>query len=164
VSSRQAETSAPEYIATPKPSAVKDAPEPAAAPAAVEKESRAREAKQVGPRIEPGLLERAKLAAKSAGYTDVDEFIASCIEREIQRLKLEEEENHGRYRLLNFGTVNGVEKALVEDLPKKSSRLLAVGDKLGDVTLVKIMRAERSIRLKGPAGHEFTVDQLKTAK
>ncbi len=43
-------------------------------------------------KIEPGLFDRAKRAAEAAGYSSVEEFIADCIEKEIQRLKLEEDE------------------------------------------------------------------------
>ena len=47
-------------------------------------------------KIEPGLFDRAKRAAEAAGYSSVEEFIAHCIEKEIQRLKIEEAEGHGR--------------------------------------------------------------------
>ena len=43
-------------------------------------------------KIEPALYDRAKLAAETAGYSSVEEFIADCIEKAIQRLKIEEEE------------------------------------------------------------------------
>ena len=37
-------------------------------------------------KIETGLYDRAKRAAEAAGYSSVEEFIADCIEKEIQRL------------------------------------------------------------------------------
>jgi hypothetical protein len=43
-------------------------------------------------KIESPLYDRAKLAAEAAGYSSVEEFIADCIEKAIQRLKIEEEE------------------------------------------------------------------------
>ncbi len=36
-------------------------------------------------KIEPGLYDRAKRAAESAGYSSVDEFIAHCIENELKK-------------------------------------------------------------------------------
>ena len=38
--------------------------------------------------IENSLLERAKKAAETAGYSSVDEFIAHCVENELKRLKV----------------------------------------------------------------------------
>jgi hypothetical protein len=69
-----------------------------------------------------------------------------------------------RYQLLTFGTVNGVEKALVKDLQKGDSRLMAVGDKFGEVTLVKIMRQDNAIHLKPATGPTFLVDRAGPAK
>jgi hypothetical protein len=43
-------------------------------------------------KIDDGLYDRAKHAAQAAGYSSVEEFIADCIEKAIQRLKIEEEE------------------------------------------------------------------------
>jgi hypothetical protein len=36
-------------------------------------------------KIEAGLLERAKRAAAAAGYSSVEEFVAHCIEKELQQ-------------------------------------------------------------------------------
>ena len=44
-------------------------------------------------KIESSLLERAKRAAAAAGYSSVEEFIANCIEKEIQRLQTDEHES-----------------------------------------------------------------------
>ena len=47
-------------------------------------------------KIDPGLFDRAKRAAAAAGYSSVEEFIANCIEKEIQRLKVEKDEGPSR--------------------------------------------------------------------
>jgi len=44
-------------------------------------------------RIESSLFERAKRAAAVAGYSDVSEFVAHCIEKELKQLKTDEAEN-----------------------------------------------------------------------
>ena len=41
-------------------------------------------------KIEDSLLDRAKRAAESAGYSSLEEFIADCLEKEIKRLKVED--------------------------------------------------------------------------
>jgi hypothetical protein len=41
-------------------------------------------------KIEDNLLDRAKRAAESAGYSSLEEFIADCLEKEIKRLKVED--------------------------------------------------------------------------
>ena len=37
-------------------------------------------------KIESALYDKAKLAAEAAGYSSIEEFIANCIEKEVQRL------------------------------------------------------------------------------
>jgi hypothetical protein len=69
-----------------------------------------------------------------------------------------------RYQLITFGTVNGVDKALVKDLLKGSSRLIAVGEKIGDCKLVSIIRKDEAIRLKSDTGGEFTVKRAPPSK
>jgi hypothetical protein len=54
-------------------------------------------------KIETGLFERAKRAAEAAGYSSVEEFIANCIEKEIQRLKIEKEEGQVSDQLRGLG-------------------------------------------------------------
>jgi hypothetical protein len=54
-------------------------------------------------KIEPSLFDRAKRAAETAGYSSVDEFIADCIEKGIQRLKLEEQESQVSDQLRGLG-------------------------------------------------------------
>jgi hypothetical protein len=56
-------------------------------------------------KIESPLYDRAKVAAQAAGYASVEEFIANCIEKEIQRLKIEEEESQVADRLRGLGYI-----------------------------------------------------------
>jgi hypothetical protein len=56
-------------------------------------------------KIEPGLFDRAKRAAEAAGYSSVEEFIANCIEKEIQRLKVEEAEGPVSDQLRGLGYI-----------------------------------------------------------
>jgi hypothetical protein len=56
-------------------------------------------------KIELALYDRAKLAAESAGYSSVEEFIADCIEKAIQRLKIEEEEGDVSDQLRGLGYI-----------------------------------------------------------
>ncbi len=56
-------------------------------------------------KIESALYDRAKLAAEAAGYSGVDEFIADCIEKAIQRLKIEEEEGDVSDQLRGLGYI-----------------------------------------------------------
>ena len=43
-------------------------------------------------KLEDSLYDRAKRTAESVGYSSTDEFIADCVEKELKRLKVEEEE------------------------------------------------------------------------
>jgi hypothetical protein len=56
-------------------------------------------------KIEPGLYDRAKQAAAAAGYSGVEEFIANCIEKEIQRLKIEDDDDQVSERLRGLGYI-----------------------------------------------------------
>jgi hypothetical protein len=56
-------------------------------------------------KIEPGLFDRAKRAAAAAGYSSVEEFIANCVEREIQRLKIEKDEGQVSDQLRGLGYI-----------------------------------------------------------
>jgi hypothetical protein len=56
-------------------------------------------------KIESSLFDRAKRAAESAGYSSVEEFIANCIEKEIQRLKIEKEEGQVSDQLRGLGYI-----------------------------------------------------------
>lgn len=42
-------------------------------------------------KIDDALLERAQRAAAAAGYSGVEEFIAHCIENELQRIETDVE-------------------------------------------------------------------------
>ena len=56
-------------------------------------------------KIEPALFDRAKHAAETAGYSSVEEFIADSIEKEIQRLKIEEQEGDVSDQLRGLGYI-----------------------------------------------------------
>jgi hypothetical protein len=56
-------------------------------------------------KIEPALFDRAKRAAEAAGYSSVEEFVADCIEKEIQRLKVEEQEGDVSDQLRGLGYI-----------------------------------------------------------
>ena len=56
-------------------------------------------------KVETGLYDKAKVAAAAAGYSDVEEFIANCIEKEIERLKIEDDEDQVADRLRGLGYI-----------------------------------------------------------
>jgi hypothetical protein len=56
-------------------------------------------------KIEDALFDRAKRAAQTAGYSSVEEFIADCIEKQIQRLKVEQDETEVTDQLRGLGYV-----------------------------------------------------------
>ena len=56
-------------------------------------------------KIEPGLYDRARRAAEAAGYSSVEEFIADCVEKGIQRLKIEEQEAQVSDQLRGLGYI-----------------------------------------------------------
>jgi hypothetical protein len=56
-------------------------------------------------KLESALYDRAKVAAEAAGYSSVEEFIADCIEKAIQRLKIEEEEGGVSDQLRGLGYI-----------------------------------------------------------
>jgi hypothetical protein len=56
-------------------------------------------------KIESSLFDRAKRAAEAAGYSSVEEFIANCVEKEIQRLKVEEDEGQVSDQLRGLGYI-----------------------------------------------------------
>jgi hypothetical protein len=55
--------------------------------------------------IDPGLFERAKSAAAAAGFSSLDEFVASAIENEIKRLKVEDAEQQVSDQLRGLGYI-----------------------------------------------------------
>jgi len=56
-------------------------------------------------KIDSSLFDRAKHAAAAAGYSSVEEFIANCIEKEIERLKIEEHEGQVSDQLRGLGYI-----------------------------------------------------------
>jgi hypothetical protein len=56
-------------------------------------------------KIDAALFERAERAAKTAGYSSVEEFIAHCIENEIQKLKIEAAEGQVADQLRGLGYI-----------------------------------------------------------
>jgi len=56
-------------------------------------------------KIEDSLYDRAKRASESAGYSSPDEFVADCVEKEIKRLKVEEEESQVSDQLRGLGYI-----------------------------------------------------------
>ena len=56
-------------------------------------------------KIDAGLYERAKQAAATAGYSSVEEFIADCVEKGIQRLKIDEQEGQVSDQLRGLGYI-----------------------------------------------------------
>jgi hypothetical protein len=55
--------------------------------------------------IDADLYDRAKQAAKAAGYSSVDEFVAHAIENEIKRLKVEQAEQQVADQLRGLGYI-----------------------------------------------------------
>ncbi len=57
-------------------------------------------------KIEDSLYDRARRAAEVSGYSSVEEFIADCVEKEIKRLKVEEQdEAHVSDQLRGLGYI-----------------------------------------------------------
>jgi hypothetical protein len=56
-------------------------------------------------KLESSLYDRAKRAAAAAGYSSVDEFIANCVEKEIQRLQTDEHEGRVSDQLSGLGYI-----------------------------------------------------------
>jgi hypothetical protein len=56
-------------------------------------------------KIDDGLFDRAKRAAEGAGYSSVDEFIAHCIENEVQKQKDDQAEGQVADQLRGLGYI-----------------------------------------------------------
>jgi hypothetical protein len=54
-------------------------------------------------KIEPSLYQRAERAAATTGYSSVEEFINNCIEKELERLKIDKEEGQVSDQLRGLG-------------------------------------------------------------
>jgi hypothetical protein len=55
--------------------------------------------------IEAALFEKARRAAETAGYSSIDEFVAHCIEHELQKLKTDEAESKVSDQLRGLGYI-----------------------------------------------------------
>jgi hypothetical protein len=55
--------------------------------------------------LESALYEKAKRAAESAGYSSIDEFVAHCVENELQKLKGDEAEGKVSDQLRGLGYI-----------------------------------------------------------
>lgn len=55
--------------------------------------------------IDDGLVERARRAAKTAGYSSVDEFVAHCIENELKKIEADQAEAQVTDQLRGLGYV-----------------------------------------------------------
>jgi hypothetical protein len=56
-------------------------------------------------KIDDTLYDRARQAAQTAGYSSVEEFIAHCIENELQKLKVDEAEGRVADQLRGLGYI-----------------------------------------------------------
>ncbi|HQU47117.1 MAG: hypothetical protein B7Z73_13710 [Planctomycetia bacterium 21-64-5] len=56
-------------------------------------------------KIDPGLYDRAKRAAETAGYSSVDEFIAHSIENELKKQNADEAEARVADQLRGLGYI-----------------------------------------------------------
>jgi len=56
-------------------------------------------------KIDSDLLDRAKRAAESAGYSSVEEFVAHAIENELKKYEAEEAERQVEDRLRGLGYI-----------------------------------------------------------
>jgi hypothetical protein len=56
-------------------------------------------------KIDATLFERARHASERAGYSSVEEFVAHCIENEIQKLHMEEAESRVADQLRGLGYI-----------------------------------------------------------
>jgi hypothetical protein len=55
--------------------------------------------------LDPGLFDRARRAAQAAGYSSVEEFVAHCIEIELQKRKVDEAEGQVADQLRGLGYI-----------------------------------------------------------
>jgi hypothetical protein len=56
-------------------------------------------------KLEDGLVERAKRAAETAGYSSVEEFIAHCLENELKKIEAAHDEEQVVDRLRGLGYI-----------------------------------------------------------
>jgi len=55
--------------------------------------------------LDNNLYDRAKAAAEKLGYSSADEFIAHAVERELERLKVEDAESQVADQLRGLGYI-----------------------------------------------------------
>jgi hypothetical protein len=55
--------------------------------------------------IESALYDKATRAAKTAGYSSVEEFVAHCIEKETQQLNVDQAESQVADQLRGLGYI-----------------------------------------------------------
>lgn len=55
--------------------------------------------------IDSGLFDRAKRAAESAGYSSVEEFVAHCIEKGLEKIATDEAEAQVADQLRGLGYI-----------------------------------------------------------
>jgi hypothetical protein len=56
-------------------------------------------------KVDDALYDRAKRAADAAGYSSVDEFIAHCIENELQKQNADDAESRVADQLRGLGYI-----------------------------------------------------------
>jgi hypothetical protein len=56
-------------------------------------------------RLDDGLYDRAKRAAEVAGYSSAEEFVAHCVENELQKLKIDDAEKQVADQLRGLGYI-----------------------------------------------------------
>jgi hypothetical protein len=56
-------------------------------------------------KIEDSLCDRARRAAEQGGYSSIEEFIADCVEKELKRLKTDEDEGRVADQLRGLGYI-----------------------------------------------------------
>jgi hypothetical protein len=55
--------------------------------------------------IDSALYDRAKKAAETAGYSNVDEFVVHCLENELKKIKSDEAESQVADQLRGLGYI-----------------------------------------------------------
>lgn len=55
--------------------------------------------------LDAGLYDRAKSASEKLGYSSADEFVAHAVERELERLKVEDAESQVADQLRGLGYI-----------------------------------------------------------
>jgi hypothetical protein len=56
-------------------------------------------------KLEAGLLDRARRAAATAGYSSVEEFVTHCVENELKKLEADDAEGRVADQLRGLGYI-----------------------------------------------------------